>query len=417
MKQVEIASIPLRLLAGWTLAVMAVAGCFWLLFRFQSVVLLMLTAVILSTATDPAIAWLEKHRVPKTAGLLMLYGLVGLLVAVLIWQTLPVLAEQGAAISGNLSDGYRNLRDTLQHVPNIVLSRLLLAIPSDLSVLTEGASTTAAADPTLADTLTQSRQLLEPVIKGVTVLLLAFYWTLEKGHLKQAAFLLIPLRRRDDIRDLVDQIEQKLSSYLLGQGLLCLIIGAVAFLAYTLIGLPHALLLAVFAGLLEAVPVVGPLLGAVPALLVGLSVSPAAALWVIVATAVIQQLENSVLVPRVMKRSIGVSPLVTLLALLAFGSLLGVLGALLALPLAAVVQLLLDRYVLSGGSLERANAGRDRLSVLRYEVNQLVQDVRSRLRHKDEPTSDMADALEDEIEAIALELESILASQATEQGI
>jgi predicted PurR-regulated permease PerM len=102
-----------------------------------------------------------------------------------------------------------------------------------------------------------------------------------------------------------------------------------AFVAYSLIGLPNALLLALFAGLLEAVPVIGPFLGAVPAIIVGLSVSPVTALWVILATGIIQQLENSLLVPRVMNRTIGVRPLVTLLALLAFGSLFGIWGRLL----------------------------------------------------------------------------------------
>jgi hypothetical protein len=135
------------------------------------------------------------------------------------------------------------------------------------------------------------------------------------------------------------------------------------------------------------------------------------ALWVILATGIIQQLENSLLVPRVMNRTIGVRPLVTLLALLAFGSLFGILGALIALPLAAVIQLLLDRYLLDRESLEQMEPGRDRLSVLRYETNQLVQDVRNQVRHKEGVPSALSDEMEDEVEAIALDLESYLAGQ------
>src|SRR5690606_36239417 len=206
--------------------------------------------------------------------------------------------------------------------------------------------------------------------------------------------MMLPLNNRASTRELIQKIEQTVGSYLLGQGMLCLIIGALAFVAYLLIGLPHALLLAVFAGLLEAVPIVGPFLGAVPAFIIGLSISPVTGLWVVVASLVIQQLENSLLVPRVMDRTIGIRPLVSLLALVAFGSLYGILGALIALPLAGVIQLLLDRYLLARESLEQEEPGRGRLSVLRYETNQLVQDVRTQTRKTESVPWDVSDTVE-----------------------
>jgi hypothetical protein len=97
--------------------------------------------------------------------------------------------------------------------------------------------------------------------------------------------------------------------------------------------------------------------------------------------------------------------------LLAFGSLYGILGALIALPLASVIQLLLNRFLLARESLVQEEAGRDQLSLLRYETNQLVQDIRNQIRHKDSEPSAMADALEDEVEALALDLEGYLAAQ------
>jgi predicted PurR-regulated permease PerM len=140
-------------------------------------------------------------------------------------------------------------------------------------------------------------------------------------------------------------METKVSAYIGGQSILMLVVGSMALLAYGLIGLPYILVLAFVAGVMEAVPLIGPLMGAIPALLVALSIGPDKAIWVIVATLVIQQLENSILVPRIMSRAVGVNPFVTLLALLAFSSLLGIAGALMAIPLAAIIQLLLDRFV------------------------------------------------------------------------
>lgn len=408
MKDFEIPLISAWQLVLWTLGVTAVFGCFWLLWRFQGVLLLLLTAVILSTAVHPGVLWLEKRGIPKPAGIVLIFGLIGTFCGLLLAYSLPVLAEQGAAIGQNLAAGYQSLVESLQRLPNILLNRLLLILPAELPGFG------GEGELTLPDTDSSPKEvngLLRGLLQVMAVGILTFYWTLEGSRLKQAAFLLVPLQKREEARALVQEIETKVSAYLLGQGLLCLIIGGLAFVAYSVIGLPHALLLAVFAGLLEAVPIVGPVLGAVPALIIGLSISPATALWVILATAVIQQLENSLLVPRVMSRTIGVRPLVTLLALLAFGSLFGVLGALVALPLAAVIQLFIERFLLARESLAAKEPGRDHWSMLRYETNQLVQDVRSQVRRKEDTPSAITDEVEDELEAIALDLESYLVGQ------
>jgi hypothetical protein len=113
-----------------------------------------------------------------------------------------------------------------------------------------------------------------------------------------------------------------------------------------------------------------------------------------------------------MRRTIGISPLVTILALLALGSMFGALGALVALPLAAIVQLLLKHFVMSSeANSNPVETGRDRLSLLRHETNQLIQDVRGQIRRKDNIPSEQTDAVEDELEAIALDLESFLAKR------
>jgi predicted PurR-regulated permease PerM len=337
---------------------------------------------------------------------------VGILLGLLIGATVPVLVEQGTTLGQRLAEGYQLLHQWLQESPNILLNRFLDILPNDLQGLMPGGETALTdGEMTIVAENGQWQQLLVGLAQAVAVVMLTFYWTLESEYVKNAIFLLIPLPKREAVRQVVVEIETKVGRYLLGQGLLCLIVGLVAFFAYLLIGLPHALLLAVFAGLLEAVPLVGPFLGAVPAVIIGLSVSPTTALWVVVASIIIQQFENSYLVPRVMNSVIGIRPLVSLLSLLAFGSLYGILGALIALPLASVIQLLLNRFLLARESLVQEEAGRDQLSLLRYETNQLVQDIRNQIRHKDSEPSAMADALEDEVEALALDLEGYLAAQ------
>jgi predicted PurR-regulated permease PerM len=413
MQQFEIPDIPLKQIVWWTLGILLVGGFFWLLLHFFNVVLLLLAAIILSTGLTPVINRLEVAGLSKKWGMLILFAGLTLLAILFIWFALPPILDQGAAIGGALGEGYTLLLEQLHRMPNIYIHRLLVALPPDLPSLLQATGEAAEqANQTDGKTMFEQLQhLVVAVFPVIAVILLAIYWTLEKERIRQAALLLVPIQRRVEVRELLLEIDAKVGGYLMGQGLLSLSIGILALIAYMLIGLPNALLLAVFAGLMEAVPLIGPFIGAIPAILIALTISPMSALWVVLATAVIQQIENNLLVPRVMKRTIGVSPLVTLLALIAFGSLFGILGALIALPLAAVIQLILERYLLSTGTLPTIDNGRDHLSRLRYETNQLVNDIRAYIRHKDSMPSAQSDTLEDEVEAIAVDLESYLAAQ------
>ena len=158
---------------------------------------------------------------------------------------------------------------------------------------------------------------------------------------------------------------------------------------------------------------IGPLLGAIPAAVIALSISPIKLVWVIVATVIIQQLENSLLVPRVMHKAVGVNPFVTLLAIFAFSSLFGIAGALMAIPIAAMLQLLLDRFVFHPTVIDaEASTGRDYASRLRYDAQDLAQDLRKQARLK-KGGSDLRiaqmDQVLDEIETITSDLDALLA--------
>jgi AI-2E family transporter len=171
------------------------------------------------------------------------------------------------------------------------------------------------------------------------------------------------------------------------------------------------------AGVLEAVPMIGPLLGAIPAALVAFSIAPAKLIWVIVATIIIQQLENSLLVPRIMRKAVGVNPFVTLLAIFAFSTLFGLAGALMAIPMAAIIQLVLNRFIFHPAAMEpEVSAGRDYVSRLRYDAQDLAQDLRKQARLK-KGGSDLRikqlDQVMDEIETITTDLDVLLARAST----
>jgi predicted PurR-regulated permease PerM len=248
---------------------------------------------------------------------------------------------------------------------------------------------------------------------ATAILLLAFHWTLDGPRAIQSLLQLVPNDQRESISGLISAMETKVGFYITGQGVLCLVIGIMALAAYVLIGLPNALLLAFVAGILEAVPMIGPLLGAIPAAVIALSIAPAKLIWVVVATLVIQQVENSLLVPRVMRKAVGVNPFVSLLAIFAFSSFFGIAGALMAIPIAAILQLLLDRFVFDPGTTEsETTTGRDYTSRLRYETQDLVQNLRKQARIKKGGSVQRVkqiDQVMDEIEAITTDLDALLA--------
>ena len=255
------------------------------------------------------------------------------------------------------------------------------------------------------------------VFVTLVILFLAFYWTLDGPRTIQSFLLLVPQDHRENISELISAMETKVGFFIVGQGILCLIIGTMALIAYLVIGLPNALVLALLAGALEAVPMIGPLLGAIPAALVALSIGPDKLIWVIVATVVIQQLENSLLVPRVMKKAVGVNPFVTLLAIFAFSSLFGIAGALMAIPLAAIIQILLNRFVFHPAAMDlEVSAGRDYASRLRYEAQDLAQDLQKQARLNKRGSDQrikQIDHVMDEIETITTDLDTLLAQAST----
>jgi hypothetical protein len=141
-----------------------------------------------------------------------------------------------------------------------------------------------------------------------------------------------------------------------------------------------------------------------------LSSSPDKVVGVIAATVIVQQLEQNLLVPRVMDKAVGISAIVTMLAVTAFGALFGIAGALLAIPLAAILQLLVNELVIGPATMDLEQPeGRDRFSSIRYSAQQLVQDVRKQVRAKDDPSDAEADQIEDNLEGIARDLDSVLA--------
>ena len=199
----------------------------------------------------------------------------------------------------------------------------------------------AAPDP---DTVAEvGTAVAEGAVALVTLLTIVFFWLVEHARLQRYTLAFVSADRRAGARDAWNEIETRLGLWVRGQLILMGAIGIATGIAYTVLGLPGALLLALIAALTEAIPIVGPLFGAIPAVLVAATVSPELAVIVAIIYLVLQFLEGAVLVPMVMRSTVGISPLLIFVSLLVGGAVGGLVGAFLAVPIAASVEIVLSR--------------------------------------------------------------------------
>jgi predicted PurR-regulated permease PerM len=421
---------PIPVWKNWQVAlatffVVLVILSFWLIFRFRLVIFILFIAVVISTAITPAVDWLHKRGLPRALGVILIYLLILAAVIGFVFLVAPLVIDQTTEMLQVVPDYYQGLRQWLVDSPSLLIRRIGLQLPRQLDLLpVNGAESPIPSPVPGQETGEQEQELLEQIailfeylgifawgiFTSVAVFLLAFYWTLDGERTIRVLLLLLPQKHREGVRETITTIQLRVGGYIRGVGLLSLMVGGLALAAYSIIGLPYALSLALIAGIMEVVPIIGPGLGAFPAVLVAISLGePTTVMMVLAAVVLIQLLENTVLGPRIMDKSVGVNPMVTLLALVTFTSILGIPGALLAVPIAAVIQLVIERFMIMPALEEKEAEGRDNLSALRLEVQELSSDVRKQIRTKDGDTPSDSDQIEDTIEEITGELDRLLA--------
>jgi predicted PurR-regulated permease PerM len=328
-------AVRIRTLVFAALVTLAVVGLVFLLYAVLDIVLVFLIAIVVAEGIRPLVVRLERWRFPRSAAILTVYLVllaVLTILVVLLVQPLVTQAQQ-------LADNFPKYQHQLQNLINDVESRL--HINSDFSGQIGNALGTAK-DVLLAIGTTIATVL----VRFVIVLVLAFLWLTTSDRLKRFAVDLVPERRQALAEDIIADMGTRIGGYLRGVVINMVVIGILAGVAVALLGLPSPVLLGIFAGITEAIPIFGPFLGAAPAVLLGFTVSPIYPLLVAAVFLVIQQVESNTLVPVVMNRVLALPPLTVVLALLVGGTLEGVAGALLAVPVAAALQVLVLRVVL-----------------------------------------------------------------------
>jgi len=182
------------------------------------------------------------------------------------------------------------------------------------------------------------------VVSILSVLVLSFYFLLYRSKLNDQLAFVFGEDRKVQVGKIIDEIEMNLGSWARGEIILMFFVGLLIYIGLLILGIPFALPLAIIAGILEIVPVLGPNIAAIPAIIIGLTISPLMALAVAALCFLVQQLENYLLVPRIMEKSVGVNPIITLISLTIGYKMMGIVGIILSIPLFLTIKILVKEY-------------------------------------------------------------------------
>ena len=293
-----------------------IAGC-WILIQVRDILFILFIAFLLMTAIHPLVTFLERFRLPRIVGILLVYALLISFLGVTLVSAVPgLIIQYGKLITALSNSTLRALPFGTVDVSSI--SQQIAPIGESLVKVTIG--------------------IFSNVLTFIAVFVFTLYFLLERIHAEEILTSMVGESVAKNVLTLLRRIEHRLGTWVRGELILMVAVGTCSFIGLTVLHVDFALPLAILAGLLELVPMLGPIIASLAAALVALSVSPLLALSVIALYIIIQQLENNLLVPYIMKKSVGLAPIVTILALMVGARLAGFIGALLGVPVALTLQ-------------------------------------------------------------------------------
>ncbi len=323
-----------------TSTILKVIGVFlvlWFAYLVRDILALLFVSLFLAAIMNPAAVALTKVKIPKGVTVIMLYIVLLGLGVLTIGLLLPTLIDQSANLLRTLGISGDTISSTVQWLQRFSPEDLRQNIEAGMQLLNGGQFSGAAS--AFVGTVTN---VFGGLIGLIVVLVMAFYMVVQEQDARDAFKNFVPEDWQESISAVLKRVQEKISRWLVGQLSLCLIIGLFYYIGLSIIGLHAALLLALWGGFTEFIPYLGPILGAIPALLIALSISPVMVALTFLVIFIIQEAEGHIIVPKVMQKAVGLNPLVSITALLVGAKLYGIVGALLAIPVATAVSVVLS---------------------------------------------------------------------------
>lgn len=324
-------------ITGGTIAKAIIIGfLFYLLFWVRDILLVVLMAIVVASAVDPAIKWFAKFKFKRIVGAILVYLAIILMLSGIIIFFIPNVLQEASSYLNKLPSDF-NLGDLWSPIKESSLGTFAPNLP--VKEVVDQIQTYVNGAGTGDGFFKIASAIFGGFFSFILIIVLSFYLSVQEDGVGNFLRTIVPLKNRSYVVDLWKRSQAKIGLWLQGQILLALMVGIMSYLGLAVLGIPHALLLAVLAGMFEIIPVFGPILSSIPAILIG-SVEGGinGGLLVLGLYVLIQQFENHLLYPLVVRKVVGISPVLVILSLVVGWNLAGFLGFLLAIPVSAVVM-------------------------------------------------------------------------------
>jgi len=309
-------------------ALFLIAFC-WFIFQIKDIIVSIFLSYIIMAAVLPMVEYLRSKRVPKIFAVLIPYLGITIAIFLLILPLVPFVFDQ---ISSLVSQ-FPKLLDQSAKTFHVTID------PKDVQ-----SHINNQIDTIGQNALDFTTKFFGGVFSIITIFVVSFYLLMYSDAFKKFMASLFHSNKREFVHSALNRVNDKLGAWLRGQILLMIFIGLFSWIGLTLLGVPYALPLALLAGLLEIVPTVGPIISAIPAAIVALTISPTMAVAVVVLYLLIQMLENQLLVPKIMEKAVGLNPVVVILGVMIGANLMGIAGALLAIPFISFIIVIFNSF-------------------------------------------------------------------------
>jgi len=301
------------------------------LYAIKDILFMIFIAIIISAAVDGPIDWLQKRRLKRIVGVIIIYLIFFSIIGLALYLILPPLADQVGRLAKELPNLLEKLGvavQTWQIKYHYNFEKLLTNFGEYLQSATKNI---------LATTI----NIFGGLFSAVVILVISIYLSAREQGVKKMIISITPEEHKSYISDLVDRMQEKLGSWLRGQLVLMLTVGVLVYIGLIILGINYALILAILAGLLEIIPYLGPVLSVIPAAIIGFLQSPVLGVAVLILYYAIQQLENYVLAPQIMKKAVGLDPVIIIVVMMIGLKLGGITGIIVSVPLAAIISVAL----------------------------------------------------------------------------
>lgn len=315
---------------------------FWLMYLLRDSVLAVIAAIVIASAIDPGVRWFEKRKVPRVVGVIVIYLAGFALVGFILFFIIPTFLSETSNLVSNIPTYINQINDAIPLLDQSILEGYSPIIKQVADTISH-ASYVQDLGTGNASVPIDSTRVFNGTITFILIVVLSFYFSVTKDGITHFLRIVTPIKNEEYVISLWNRTRAKIGAWMQGQIFLGALVGSIIFMLLSVLHVKHALPLGFLAGVLEIIPVFGPTLAAVPAVMFALLDGGAGlGIWVLLVYVLVQQFENHIFYPLVVRKMVGISPILVIISLVVGYELAGFLGILLSVPLSVLLVEVID---------------------------------------------------------------------------